>query len=745
MNWNVKIAYIQSVMAAIGMGIAQTAFSVYVTQGLGQPNLVLGTLFTTSGLASTIFVFPSGYFADKYRRDILIRISFFFGILSQIALVFATSLIDPDITLAALFIAQALGGLGWGLSGPAAQALLADSIESGDRSRVFAKMHFVNLLASAIGPFLAAGLTLILGDNWGIETLTNLIFLGAICTSLAYIAVFFASDSKALVSRIERTDLYPNTTKDSQTNDREIVDPSNFTLFGRPFSYNVVVPTIMVISGIIIGFGAGATVAFFPVLFADPKIGYGLQPLFTYLIFGITNIVTGFAGIFAQRMIRILGRIGSMFFTQGLAIICLLGLVVNLILYQSSLITIEFSIALLVVFYISRNALMNASGPVSRSIVMDIVPAKSRAKWNSLETLAWGMFWSVSASIGGFIVDNFGFLYVFFFTATLYTIATLILLSIKNRVPKESILTREYQLGKLKTRNRVVLPTSLNGNIKAAEEVSGQITSDAISYYAETAKGGTGLIYLPPAYISLSAKGQVNQIGIHDDYTIHKLKDVVRECHKYGALIGIRLAHAGAFALGVADSKIENPNQMSYKQLYKVLDDYICALGRVVHAGFDIVELSSCFEHDPDFFTQFISPKYNKRTDEYGTTFENRIKFPIEVIQAIKRNLPESLMLSYYLSVPQQGLTDEIIEYVKILEEVGIELLSLEFVYQSTSSSNVVNQILHLRKEAPSLPLVLNGTFDVSSAEALVKKGQADFIGLSQMIQKDKSFPQALK
>lgn len=744
-NWNVKLAYIQSITAAIGMGIAQTAFSIYVTQGLGQTNLVLGTLFTTSGLASTIFVFPSGYFADKYRRDILIRISFFFGIISQIALIFSTTLSDPDITLAVLFIAQALGGLGWGLSGPATQALLADSIESGDRSRVFANLHLVTLLASAIGPFIAAGLTLILGNTWGMEILTNLIFMGAICTSLAYIAVFFASDNKALVSRIERTDLPLNATTDSQTNDQKIADPSNFTLFGRPFSYDVVVPTIMVISGIIIGFGAGATVAFFSVLFADPDIGYGLQPLFTYVTVGIANIVTGFAGIFAQRMIRILGRIGSMFFTQGLAIICLLGLVVNLVLYQSALITTEMSVVLLVIFYISRNALMNASGPVSRSIVMDIVPMKSRAKWNSLETLAWGMFWSVSASIGGFIIDRFGFLYVFLFTATLYTIATLMLLSIKNRVPKESILTREYQFSTLKTRNRVVLPTSLDGDLKAAEEVSGQITPEAISYYAETAKGGTGLIYLPPAYISLSAKDQVNQIGIHDDYTIPKLRDCVRECHKYGALIGIRLAHAGSFASGIADSKIEDPCKMSYKELNKVLDDYICAAGRAVVAGFDIVELSSYFEQNPDFFTQFLSPKFNTRTDEYGSSFENRIKFPIEVIQAIKRNLPESIMLSYCLSVPQQGLTDEIIEYIKLLEEVGVELLSLEFDYQSPSTPHVVNQILHLRKVVPSLPLVLNGTFDVSSAETLVKKGQADFIGLGQMIQKDKSFPQALK
>jgi MFS family permease len=77
----------------------------------------------------------------------------------------AISLPPSDLVLTILFIEQFLGGLGWGLSGPAAQALLADSIEPGNRSNVFAKMHFVNLIAAAIGPFFAAGLSFILGDK----------------------------------------------------------------------------------------------------------------------------------------------------------------------------------------------------------------------------------------------------------------------------------------------------------------------------------------------------------------------------------------------------------------------------------------------------------------------------------------------------------------------------------------------------------------------------------------------------
>ena len=202
MNWNVRLAYIQTIAQAIGFGIVQTAFAVYVTSGLGQSNAVLGNLFTVSGLASTIFVFPSGWVADKYRRDILIRVSVVFGVLSQVMLLFGISLpiSSTDTVMTFLFISQALGGLGWGLSGPAAQALLADSIEPGNRSKVFANMHFVNLVAAAIGPFLAAGLSILLGDRWEVSLLRPIITIGLVSAATSFIAVLFVSDDKALTS-----------------------------------------------------------------------------------------------------------------------------------------------------------------------------------------------------------------------------------------------------------------------------------------------------------------------------------------------------------------------------------------------------------------------------------------------------------------------------------------------------------------------------------------------------------------
>jgi 2,4-dienoyl-CoA reductase-like NADH-dependent reductase (Old Yellow Enzyme family) len=767
MNWNIRLAYIQTVGFAFGMGIIQVAFSVFVTnntpQGLGQSNIILGNLFTIQGLASTIFVIPSGYFADKYRRDLLIRISVIFGVFAQVTLIYSTTLTGtPQTALVVLIVSEALGGIGWGLSGPAAQALIADSIEPGRRSQVFATMFFANLLASAIGPFMSAGFTLILGDTWDLRLLQNLIFTAAIVAIFAYLAVVFASDNKTLVFRQKNVVSSPSEITLPREDVKMISSVPVVTIFGVPFSYDVITPSVIVISGIIIGFGAGATVAFFPVLFASSSIGYGLSPFITYVVMGITNVITGLAALIAQRIIRIFGRIGAMFVTQGLAIVCLLGLLINLALYQGEIIPYSTSVLLLVVFYISRNALMNAAGPVSRSIVMDMVPSYSRAKWNSLETLAWGMFWSVSASIGGYIVDNFGFIYVFMFTATLYTIATLMILIIRNRVPKESILTRTYQLGKLKARNRVVMPSSSKTGIKAGELVSGQITREAISHYSKVAKEGAGLVYLEPAYISLSGKGQPYQIGIHDDYVIPRLKEVVTQVHETGSLIGIRLTHAGGSTTKsicgvqpVAPSAIsppdrEKPRPLSLEEISELRNDFVRAAVRATRAGFDIVEISSSITHErPDILGQFLSPEYNKRTDEYaGGKLTSSIKFPLEVANAIRAVLPQEKMLAYHLSAPFRGLSDtDLSTVVKSIDKAGIELLCLDYSYDESTDQEVgLERLIQMVKaDLPHIPIVCSGDFDIESAELAIKQGQADLIGFGEFVEKNLSYSIAIR
>ena len=169
---------------------------------------------------------------------------------------------------------------------------------------------------------------------------------------------------------------------------------------------------------------------------------------------------------------------------------------------------------------------------------------------------------------------------------------------------------------------------------------------------------------------------------------------------------------------------------------------------RAARAGFDVVEISSCLTpHSSDLLGQFISSEYNNRTDEYGGSLENRIRFPLEIAKAIRAHLPPRVMFAYYLSFPFQGINDdELSTVIKSIEEAGIELLCIDYSPSSAEKyeSDFEHFIRTLKTELPSLPLVLSGDFDVESAETALKLGQADFIGFGRFLQENLTFPQAL-
>ena len=90
---------------------------------------------------------------------------------------------------------------------------------------------------------------------------------------------------------------------------------------------------------------------------------------------------------------------------------------------------------------------MNSSQPLSRSIVMDYVSKHNRGKWNAIEALAWGLFWNMSAVVGGYLIDDYSFQTAFFITASVYTVGTLPLFYISrlvvNELPAEAIDSSE--------------------------------------------------------------------------------------------------------------------------------------------------------------------------------------------------------------------------------------------------------------------------------------------------------------
>lgn len=406
MNQNIKLAYIFTIFQSLGTGIWMgNILSLYIILFSEQANGILGLTSNEllgvtagiSGIAMTAIVFPAGYWADKFRRDKILKVSAVLGILAMFTLAFSNSIF---VIMVALF----LWGAFQGLNRPAFESIIADSLPTGNRSKVYSRIHLVMQFAMASGPFLNVFLFLFFGDLWDISILKSVMLVGIVFSFFSSIVLFFFRDDRSMGAESES--IYETITENKEISKRAKK-----------------IPILLVSSNVIIGMGAGMTIKFFPVFFRSI---YNLQPISVQVIMGFTALITGILGIVAQKLSKKRGR-GEMIFTvQILATLCLL------------LITFYPQLMFLVPLFVMRGSLMNAAQPLSRSILMDVVPKRNRGKWNSLETIAWGLFWNASAVFGGFLIGDNNFRLCFIITVIIYFIGTIPILMLIPLVRKET-------------------------------------------------------------------------------------------------------------------------------------------------------------------------------------------------------------------------------------------------------------------------------------------------------------------
>ena len=379
---------------------------------------LLGLTSAATGVTMTIVVFPSGYLADRFRRDWMLRMAAIFGLVSAVILFFATSL--PMI-----FMALITWGMYQGITRPSLEALFADSVPSGDRSIMYSWRQMFGQIGMAIGPFLNIILFLILGDEWDLAILKLVMGVGLFFSLISLFLMFFFSDKKSLSETSESISL-PNDPEFGQNQlvemEREI-DPSK-SKNKIPLIPTKYIPYVLVGCNIVIGLGAGMTIKFFPIFFMEI---YLMTPILVQLISGLTSIATGLSGLIAQKFSRANGRPQIIFLVQAIATICL------------GIIATYPPLWILIIVFIFRGSLMNAAQPLSRSILMDIIPKDKRGLWNSLEALAWGLFWNVSAVVGGYLIGpTNNFRLNFLVTMGIYVVGTLPIILLFKSVAHEN-------------------------------------------------------------------------------------------------------------------------------------------------------------------------------------------------------------------------------------------------------------------------------------------------------------------
>jgi len=189
----------------------------------------------------------------------------------------------------------------------------------------------------------------------------------------------------------------------------------------------------------------------------------------------------------------------------------------------------------------------------------------------------------------------------------------------------------------------------------------GFITNKLTNFYAERAKGGAGLLVVGGCYVDIYAKGLPSMIAIDDDKYLPKLTEFTKAVHdaREDVKICCQLYHGGAYAFPqiigrqpIAPSAVYSkfskttPKEMTLEDIKREQQAFVDATIRAKKAGFDAVEICANAGYLMD---QFISPKTNKRNDQYGGSLENRLRFPIETIKLMKSNVPD-FVIGYRIS-----------------------------------------------------------------------------------------------
>jgi len=204
--------------------------------------------------------------------------------------------------------------------------------------------------------------------------------------------------------------------------------------------------------------------------------------------------------------------------------------------------------------------------------------------------------------------------------------------------------------------NRIVMPAM---HLNLAND--GFITKKLTDFYVERAKGGAGLLVVGGCYVDIYGKGLPSMIAVDDDKYLPKLTEFTEEVHNANEDVKIccQLYHGGAYAFPqiigrtpIAPSAVYSkfskttPKEMTLEDLKREQQAFASATERAKKSGFDAVEICANAGYLMD---QFISPKTNRRTDQYGGDLENRLRFPIETIELMKSNV-EDFVIGYRIS-----------------------------------------------------------------------------------------------
>ena len=285
--------------------------------------------------------------------------------------------------------------------------------------------------------------------------------------------------------------------------------------------------------------------------------------------------------------------------------------------------------------------------------------------------------------------------------------------------------------------------------------------------------GGAALIIQEATSVSANGRISYGDMGIWKDEHIEKLSTIVSFIHQHGAIAGIQLAHAGRKAscdlpwLGghqiksgenhwqtVAPSPLpfyENdmvPHALSKEEIAAVVNDFKNAAARALKAGYKLIELHAAHGY---LINEFLSPLSNQRTDEYGGSFENRMRFLLEIIAAVQTVWPADLPLFVRISASDWAVGGwtiaDSVQLAMILKKKGVDLVDASSGGVSSTAKipagpgYQVKFAAAIKKETGMLTGAVGIITTAQQAEEILQQQQADLIIMAREFLRDPYFP----
>ncbi len=237
-------------------------------------------------------------------------------------------------------------------------------------------------------------------------------------------------------------------------------------------------------------------------------------------------------------------------------------------------------------------------------------------------------------------------------------------------------------LGSLRFKNRMVMAPFKT----AMASPGGSVTPQTLEFYARVAEGGVAMIITEPMAVHPAGREHPKQLAIHDDAFLDGLKQVAGQIHEQSVLACCHLNHAGRAAnpkatgeQPVAPSPVSCPasgneaRELSTGEIAEIVRDFQDAADRAWWAGYDAIEVQLGHGY---LVSQFLSEKVNHRTDAYGGSLENRLRFAREVLRAVKQGMNDELPVIIRISgseMTQDGLgPEQLAPLLALAEEMGV-------------------------------------------------------------------------